>query len=94
MFTKERQSDLRRVATDLSVRYVLEGSVRSSGNRLRITTQLIDAEDGSHIWADQFDRTVEDIFDIQDEITKEVVTALRVKHRWCGREVCTRQRMC
>ena len=76
---KGKAVDLRRVATDLSVRYVLEGSVRSSGNRLRITAQLIDAEDGSHIWADHFDRTIEDIFDIQDEITKEIVTALRVK---------------
>jgi adenylate cyclase len=76
---KGQALDLRRVASELGVRYVLEGSVRSSGNRLRITAQLIDANDGSHIWAERFDRTIDDIFDIQDEITKEIVTALRVK---------------
>jgi len=73
-----KSPDVRQVARDLGVRYVLEGSIRSGGNRLRITAQLIDATDGSHVWAERFDRTVDDIFDIQDEITKEVVTALRV----------------
>ncbi len=76
---KGRARDLRDVARDLGVRYVLEGSVRSGGNRLRITAQLIDADDGSHVWAERFDSTIDDIFDIQDEITKEIVTALRVK---------------
>lgn len=76
---KGKALDLRRIAAELGVRYVLEGSVRSGGNRLRITAQLIDAGDGSHIWAERFDRTVDDLFDIQDEITKEIVTALRVK---------------
>lgn len=75
---KGQEFDLRRVASELGVRYVVEGSVRSGGNRLRITAQLIDADDGSHIWAERYDRTVDDIFDIQDEITKEIVTALRV----------------
>jgi adenylate cyclase len=75
---KGKAHDLRQVASELGVRYVLEGSVRSGGNRLRITAQLIDANDGSHIWADRFDRTIDDIFDIQDEITKEIVTSLRV----------------
>ncbi|MCZ6508332.1 MAG: tetratricopeptide repeat protein, partial [Acidobacteria bacterium] len=75
---KGQAADLRKVAGDLGVRYVLEGSVRSGGNRLRITAQLIDASDGSHIWAERFDRTPDDLFDIQDEITKEIVTALRV----------------
>ncbi len=70
---------MRDVARELGVRYVLEGSIRSGGNRLRITAQLIDASDGGHIWAERFDRTIDDIFDIQDEITKEIVTALRVK---------------
>ncbi len=78
-FTYKGQAhDLRQVAAELGVRYVLEGSVRSGGKRLRITAQLIDATDGSHLWADRFDRTIDDIFDIQDEITKEIVTALRV----------------
>jgi adenylate cyclase len=71
--------DLRRVAEELGVRYVLEGSVRRGGNRLRITAQLIDADDGSHMWAERYDRPVDDLFDIQDEMTKEIVTALRVK---------------
>ncbi len=75
---KGQALDLRRVATELGVRYVLEGSIRSGGSRLRITAQLIDATDGSHIWAERFDRTIDDIFDIQDQITKEIVTALRV----------------
>ena len=72
-------SDLRRVAETLGVRYVVEGSVRRGGERLRITAQLIDAADGSHLWAERFDRVVDDLFDIQDEITKEIVTALRVQ---------------
>jgi len=75
---KESVRDLSRISRELSVRYVLEGSIRSGGNRLRISAQLIDAQDGSHIWAERFDRTVDDLFDIQDEITKEIVTALRV----------------
>ena len=52
------------------MRYVLEGSVRQAGNRVRITAQLIDAESGSHIWADRFDRELTDIFAVQDEITQ------------------------
>ncbi len=62
----------------MGVRYVVEGSVRRSGSRLRITAQVIDSSDGSHLWAEKYDRIVDDIFDIQDEITKEIVTALRV----------------
>ena len=75
---KGKAHDLRQVASELGVRYVLEGSIRSGGKRLRITAQLIDANDGSHLWAERFDRAIDDIFDIQDEITKEIVTALRV----------------
>ena len=76
---KGQARDLRRIAGELGVRYVLEGSVRRGGDRLRITAQLIDAADGSHVWADRYDRSVEDLFDVQDEITKEVVIALRVQ---------------
>ena len=75
---KGKAVDVREVAKDLGVRYVLEGSVRRSGSRLRITAQLIDSIGGSHLWAEKYDRIVDDIFDIQDEITKEIVTALRV----------------
>lgn len=71
--------EVRKAATELSVRYVLEGSVRSSGTRIRVTAQLIDAEDGGHLWAERYDRRPADIFDIQDDITKQIVTALRVK---------------
>ena len=76
---KGQALDLRRIARELGVRYVLEGSIRRGGDRLRITAQLIDADTGSHLWAERYDRRVADLFDIQDEITKEIVTALRVK---------------
>lgn len=76
---KGTSTDVRQIAGDLGVRYVLEGSVRKGGDRLRVTAQLIDAVNGSHIWAERYDRQVEDIFDIQDSITKEIVTALRVQ---------------
>jgi adenylate cyclase len=68
--------DVRQVARELDVRYVLEGSVRKAGNRVRITAQLIDASNGSHIWADRYDRELADIFAVQDEITETVVTAI------------------
>ncbi len=76
---KGKAVDIRTVADELGVRYVLEGSVRKGGARLRITAQLIDAGDGSHLWAERYDRTVEDIFDIQDEITQEITTTLQVR---------------
>jgi adenylate cyclase len=61
------------------VRYLLEGSVRKSGNRIRITTQLIDAKDGTHVWAERYDRSIEDIFAIQDEITLILATEMQVR---------------
>ena len=73
---KGRNVDIREVARDLSVRYVLEGSVRKSANRLRITGQLIDAESGTHIWADKFDGDLADVFELQDKITESVVGAI------------------
>ena len=75
---KGKARDLRQVGQELGVRYVLEGSVRRSADRIRITAQLIDANSGSHLWADRYDRHLADVFDIQDELTKEIVTALRV----------------
>jgi adenylate cyclase len=71
--------DLRRVGRELGVRYVLEGSVRKSGNRVRVTGQLVDAESGAHIWADRFDRDLTDIFTVQDELTQEIIAALKIK---------------
>lgn len=67
------------VAQELGVRYVLEGSVRKAGNRVRITAQLIDSVDGGHVWADRFDRDLTDIFTVQDEVTREIVSALKLK---------------
>jgi adenylate cyclase len=67
------------VAKALGVRYVLEGSVRKAGNRVRVTAQLIDSTTGGHVWANRFDRDLTDIFAIQDELTKEIVSALKVK---------------
>jgi len=64
------------VARELGVRYVLEGSVRRAGNRVRVTAQLIEGETGAHIWAERYDRLLEDIFEIQDEITRQIVGAL------------------
>jgi adenylate cyclase len=73
---KGRAIDVRQVGRDLSVRYVLEGSVRRAGNRLRITAQLIESETGAHLWADRFDGVVEDIFQLQDEVTGKVIGSL------------------
>jgi TolB-like protein/class 3 adenylate cyclase/tetratricopeptide (TPR) repeat protein len=68
--------DIRQVGRDLGVRYVMEGSVRKGGNRLRITGQLIEAESGAHIWADKFDGPLDDIFDLQDRVTMAVAGAI------------------
>jgi adenylate cyclase len=76
---KGKNSDAREVGRQLGVRYLLEGSVRRSGDRLRVSAQLIDAADGSHVWAERFDRRFQEIFDIQDGLTKEIVTALRIR---------------
>jgi adenylate cyclase len=76
---KGRSVDIREAAKQLGVRYVLEGSVRKSGNRIRITAQLIDAQDGTHLWAERYDRAMDDIFAIQDEITLVLATEMQVK---------------
>ena len=76
---KGRSVDVREVAKLLGVRYILEGSVRKSGNRIRITAQLIDAKDGAHVWAERYDRAIDDIFAIQDEITLVLATEMQVK---------------
>ena len=73
---KGRHQDIRAIADALDVAHVLEGSVQRAGDRVRITAQLIRASDGYHIWSNQFDRSLTDIFAIQDEIANEVGTAL------------------
>ncbi len=73
---KEKAVDVRTIARELGVRYALEGSVRTAGQRIRITGQLIDAEKGKHIWAEKYDRQLHDIFAVQDEITEQIVAAI------------------
>jgi adenylate cyclase len=68
--------DVRRIGADLGVRYVLDGSVRRSGRRIRVTGQLIDADTGRHIWAETYDAVLEDLFDLQDQIARSVVAAI------------------
>jgi TolB-like protein/Tfp pilus assembly protein PilF len=72
---KGRSVDVRHVSRDLSVRYILEGSIRKAGERVRITAQLIDGETANHIWAEKYDRLLTDIFDLQDEITAKIAAA-------------------
>ena len=79
-FTYKGQAvDLRQVGRDLGVRYVVEGSVRKGGQRVRITAQLIDTTTGNHLWAERYDRDLSDIFALQDEITETLVAALQVE---------------
>jgi TolB-like protein len=68
--------DVREIGGKLGVRYIVEGSVRTAGDRMRITAQLIDVETGNHIWAERYDRAIEDIFDVQDEVTSAIVATL------------------
>jgi adenylate cyclase len=76
---KGQSPDVKEVAEKLGVSHVLEGSVRKAGSRVRINAQLIDGSTGKHLWADRFDRDLDDIFTIQDEISKAIVDALKVK---------------
>jgi TolB-like protein/class 3 adenylate cyclase/tetratricopeptide (TPR) repeat protein len=76
---KGRSVDVKQVGRELGVRFVLEGSVRKAGNRVRITGQLIDATTGAHLWADRFDGSLEDVFDLQDQVTVSVVSAITPK---------------
>jgi TolB-like protein/lipopolysaccharide biosynthesis regulator YciM len=78
-YYKGRSINVKQVGRELGVRYVLEGSVRKAANRLRITGQLIDTETGVHLWADRFDGDVEDIFDLQEQVTARVVGAIAPK---------------
>jgi TolB-like protein len=76
---KGRTVDVKQVGRELGVRYVLEGSIRKAGNRIRIAGQLIDAETGAHLWADRFEGALEDMFDLQDHLTSSVVGAIYPK---------------
>lgn len=83
---KNSAVDVRQVAADLGVRYVLEGSVRKSGQRIRVTAQLIDADTGVHVWAERYDHELEDIFDLQDEMTQTIAGALEPELNAAERE--------
>ena len=76
---KERPVKVQQVAEELGVRYVLEGGIQKSGDRLRVTAQLIDALKGHHLWSEKYDRKMEYLFDLQDEITKKIVVSLQVE---------------
>lgn len=73
---KGKSADIRQIGRDLGVRYVLEGSIRKAANRIRVTGQLIDATSGAHIWAERYDRVLEDIFAVQEELTRSIVRAI------------------
>ena len=73
---KGRAVDVRTISKELGVRYVLEGSVRRAGDRVRVTAQLIDAFSGNHLWAEKYDRVLEDVFDVQEEVTQNIVGAM------------------
>ena len=88
---KGKAVEVKRVARELGVRYVLEGSVRKSGSRVRITAQLIDAASGNHIWAERYDSELNDIFDLQDLVTTRVVGAIAPKLEQIEIERATRK---
>ena len=89
---KEKSVDVRSVGRELGVRYILEGSVRKAGNRVRITTQLVEAATGGHLWADKFDGELSDIFGLQDQITAGVVGAIEPSVRYAEIERSRRKR--
>ncbi len=76
---KDKSKDIKEIGRDLGARYVLEGSVRKAGNRIRLTAQLMDAETNHHVWAERYDRSLEDIFEIQDELTSAIYSSLLKK---------------
>jgi TolB-like protein/Flp pilus assembly protein TadD len=78
---KGKATDVKKVAADLGVRYVLEGSVRRSGNQVRINAQLIDGQTGSHVWSDRFDRVLKDIFSLQTDVTGQIAAVLKAELR-------------
>ncbi|HEX6121079.1 MAG TPA: adenylate/guanylate cyclase domain-containing protein [Dongiaceae bacterium] len=89
---KGKSVDVKQAGRELGVRYVLEGSVRKASNRVRVTGQLVEAETGRHVWADRYDRTLDDIFAIQDELTMSVVAAIEPSLRQAEIERVKRKR--
>lgn len=89
---KGRAVDVKQAGRELDVRYVLEGSLRKAGNRVRVTAQLIEAESGTHVWAERYDRPIGDIFDLQDELTLNVIGAIEPSLRQAEIERAKRKR--
>jgi len=89
---KGKASDVRTVGRELGVRYVLEGSVRKASGRVRITCQLVEAESGAHLWAERYDRSLDDVFAVQDQITLAVVAAIEPSLRAAEIEHVKRKR--
>jgi adenylate cyclase len=89
---KGRAVDVKQAGRELGVRYVLEGSLRKAGNRVRVTAQLIEAETGTHVWAERYDRPIGDIFDLQDELTLNVIGAIEPSLRQAEIERAKRKR--
>ncbi len=88
---RNKEVNTRQVGEALRVNYILEGSVRKAGNRIRITAQLISVRDGYHLWAERFDRLVEDIFDLQNEVSQKIVDALKISLSDTERQLLTRK---
>ena len=89
---KGRAVDVKQVGHDLGARYVLEGSLRKSGNRVRMTAQLIETVSGTHVWAQRYDRALDDIFEVQDELTLSIVSAIEPNLRNAEIERAKRKR--
>ena len=89
---KSRSVDVRQVARELGVRYVLEGSARRSGTRVRVNAQLIDAITGNHLWADKYDRVIEDVFDLQEDLAQNIVAAIATQVQLTERTIARRLR--
>ncbi len=89
---KGKAVNVKQAGRELGVRYILEGSVRKASNRVRVTGQLIEAETGRHVWADRYDRTLDDVFAIQDELTMSVVAAIEPSLRQAEIERVKRKR--
>jgi adenylate cyclase len=88
---RNKEVNTRQVAEALRVNYILEGSVRKAGNRIRITAQLISVRDGYHLWAERFDRMIEDIFDLQNEVSQKIVDALKISLTDSERKLLTQK---
>jgi TolB-like protein/Tfp pilus assembly protein PilF len=88
---RKKEVNTRQVGEALRVNYILEGSVRTAGNRIRITAQLVSVRDGYHLWAERFDRLVEDIFDLQNEVSQKIVEALKISITDSERQLLTKK---